>query len=130
MASRSFGTCVTRSRPLEEVGQPRRQRRPHARGRLDRVGELRRMGGREHDHRHRRIAAPGPRRVHADGGVRADDDAGRRQTAAIASRVSSSETRALSNSSRSRPSAPCDSAKPPPDDNSPISAATAAPSRS
>ena len=44
--------------PGHQVRHPRRQRRPHAAGGLDRVGELRGMRGGEHHHRHRRVAAP------------------------------------------------------------------------
>ena len=42
--------------PLIEVGEPFGQRRPHAAGRLDGIGEFGRVRGAEHDHRDRRIA--------------------------------------------------------------------------
>ena len=44
-------------RPRRQIGKPIRQRRAHAAGRLDGVGKLGRMRGRQHDHRHRRVAA-------------------------------------------------------------------------
>ncbi len=43
-------------RPLGQIGEPVRQRRRDAAGGLDRVGKLGRMRGRQHHHRHRRIA--------------------------------------------------------------------------
>ena len=55
-AAASAGTVVTRSAPMMQVGEPIGKRRPHAAGRLDRIGELRGMRGCEHDHRDRAVA--------------------------------------------------------------------------
>ena len=59
-----------------KIGKPFRQRRTHAAGRLDGVGKFGRMRGRQHHHRHGRIARFLLGDGDADRGVRVDEVAG------------------------------------------------------
>ena len=62
-------------RPLEEVREVGRQLGPAARGLLDRVRELARVGGRQRDGGHARLPS-GPRRADPDRGVRVHQQSG------------------------------------------------------
>ena len=63
---------------LHEIPEALRQRGPHARRALNRIGKFRRMGRGESDDRGRRRGAEGlSRGANADRGVRVDDHAAR-----------------------------------------------------